>query len=852
MQDFQAKFPQCPTGMSASAYQHWVELGQCSRILSGECKVLCETVDEAGYYPVDFDHIVPASKDGSDTDFNLEPKCASWNRWGKSGNYDPDYLGECFFDQEVQPENLRINQNQHGYSLVTGAYRDIFKNPSNQILQTFCLLAWCVGTGKTVGMLSILMAINKVINAEGVGRKRIKKVLWMVHQKDLTKSISDECYQDPVKYGVIESAPRVAVVNDSADWSTVNNVDIVFACPQALWESKARKLTDQERVVILSRFDAIVIDECQFAVERYAEIFRQAPHALKFVMSATPMDGTTGKFLSEVKNGLYAPFFRLFSVFGYTQARQLDMLKKLPAWDDGYGINYRPVKATNGVTVERGSLVGNDDAAATNLNNCRDNAIIHQAVRIAESIDDYPAHVMVRVESIKQCKFLIKSIEGDPWRYFPRNRGWGVNAIYTGARPRISDPNHPWMVVKRDGSIQPFSGKSNPGTQRLLLAVDMGQFGLNNPYCSIVAWTSPNKSINELVQRIGRAIRIIPGLDPSSQSAFLLWPDDPDAEMAIKGAVRYLHDMEDLVASAFPGLLDTTEEVTQLAVDRAIPLSGDQKFIVEEQHGLALPEGLTPEDAHQLAYELANDPEQIEEIQQGIEKYVERLNSAEFRNSIFGLPQCAKFNCLSFVYSEASKDEFSNDELIEFVRSHPHYSALATSLIRDIREGREDTIQGLRKKIKQETDLHHQHSGKFIPVVELLGILTAHRGGDLPEDHTYFRKLKSWFAAPLGLMSASDRKVFSGKLVEALYTACSHCFGLPHFHKKAKDGIPGYAEFEPQLASALCSRQASRLILGNAKLRGLSMLAHEFPGHYALFADQIEQMESMEDEHEED
>ena len=139
-------------------------------------------------------------------------------------------------------------------------------------------------------------------------------------------SIADEIEKEMVKYGIVSASPRVFQIENGSGWDRVStgNYDIAVACTQSIWEGDKRILSREDLAKKLSMFEAIVVDECQFAPERFLELIDMAPRAWKFSMSATPMDGD-GKFLAQDHPGRFV----LLSSYSYIDGRDDKILKEV-------------------------------------------------------------------------------------------------------------------------------------------------------------------------------------------------------------------------------------------------------------------------------------------------------------------------------------------------------------------------------------------------------------------------------------------------------------------------------------------------------------------------------------------
>jgi len=825
---YHAIFPDMPAGMSLAEYDMHVNNGQCARLLRGECSQPCQPLDEENRYKVDFDHILPKSHGGQDSGWNLEPKCSNHNQWVKGANPDKTFENLFYFDQQINHTLLRENQNTHGFEMVKTVYKELFECPSKEIQEIFILLAWMVGTGKSIGMVAILHAINEVINAKAANSPRIRKVLWLVHQESLVRSIKDEVENEPVQYGILCQKPNVCIVEKPEDWVTATQKgDYVFACIQSLWDTKNSALTDFDRAKYLSRFDAIVIDECHFGIDKYIEILQKAPRALKFVMTATPMNDT-GQFFSQIEEGKYRGRFRLFSVYGYTSAWRMGFVKEIPEWSSGCDrLRYRSVKGGDSQIVESGQVVNGDNNTLNRHNNPRANAIIKEAIHAAQSIKEFPAHVMVRCESIVRLKSLMKSIEEGCAEYFTHDsHGWKVTGIWSGSPgKKISDKDHPWMIVKKNKKLDSKSA-------RVLLTVDMGQFGLNNPYCSVIAWTEPNLSIVELVQRIGRAVRIVAGVNPKDQYIVLVFTNDPKVIERMQFAIAYILDMESMLSDAFVSL--GTNNVDQSPLDLQSVLYAQLKdkirYMINERQGCLLPELLGIEEVTAILSKL--NYKEVPGMVEQICDYIKKVSSEDYKDKQFGLPESAE--PIKFVHEEGCKTEFTRAEMEQYAQANYSDSTLV-GILNDLDAGHSVTVNMLTEQLIKKHSMFHRPSAKFFPVQSLLG--TDPRRVDTRLDRTtdtYFGRLKAMFKELYDDSTPLDEQArISAILAQKLYIACAQAFGLPDFKQHR------YAAYESQLSSVMCSPRVKSKILYRSRALAILELAEKMPGHYALYVNQI-------------
>jgi len=495
MATYKADITGCrPAGISETVWQELHKNPQCSRL-----GTICETPcclypDGETYGPVEVEHLQALAEGGDDDPFNIRWLCKHPNLVKGAGS-DVEWSRDLYFDQQINFDKLRPHQARL-YEKICRDYRSHYLD-TTALVRRFQLLAWMMGAGKTVGMMAAFTAINNVRKSRGAAVRRIKRVLWLVHQQVLVEQLHREISTEFAIHGIGLNPAKSAVemITHAGAWN-FPDAEIFIACPQALWPDDSRLLTPGQRNAILGRFDAIVVDEAQFAVDKYIEICEQAPLALKFAITATPMD-KDGALFCEMDNGRYRDRFVLLDVFDYhTGFEQTPRIfkKLLPFADGAKGSQYVEVNGGQAVEVCNGEPV---TVEATNLKSqSRLNAVIGEARRKAVAADrrtPYCNQVMIRCASIRQAKHVAKIIEADVD---------DACAVYTGSgKPHLGSETHAWMLVKKNG------GQFKRTCKRIVICVDIGQFGINNPYCSIIAWADVSYSMIEIIQRLGRALR---------------------------------------------------------------------------------------------------------------------------------------------------------------------------------------------------------------------------------------------------------------------------------------------------------------------------------------------------------
>jgi hypothetical protein len=511
--------------------EDWLKLSQnpgCARLI--DCGSLCQPVDEDGFYDVQVDHIISRAKGGTSTFDNLRPVCACYNNQ-KGPKPDPDFSGAYYFDQEIDTSKLRQHQRELAYEIAQISYRDLFMHDLALVMPRALLFAWMTGAGKTIGVCAFLFGFNQL--RAPFNARRIRRVLWMVHQRELVNLIGEELRTELTKWGICAKAPTI-YTPDSAEMILARpTADIVITCPQMLW-SKEAGISNERRQYIMAQFDAIVIDEGHFGIDRYLEILTLAPAALKIVATATPMDAD-GKLLCDVDNGRFTDKFTLVSAVGYAEGRAAGIYKKLHSLTDGE-------QAGHYVAVEGGEAdlgVGEQQRPEVNtrqpLNVIRTTATIETALAKTTAI---APSIIIRVNSREKAKLIAQQINSDS-----ELCEHGALALYSGVKgvDQLAHPENPWMQIKKTGGFL----QTPPTGARFLICVDMGQFGLNNAYCGTIGWRDSSLSLIELIQRIGRALRAVGvSQDGDGQIVKLIWKDDPAFRRQLELSLYYMLHLE--------------------------------------------------------------------------------------------------------------------------------------------------------------------------------------------------------------------------------------------------------------------------------------------------------------------
>lgn len=812
-----AKIPSAvQAGISEEVFSQLLKHPHCARF-GRECRnkdaggnyVPCQPVDAQGEYAVEVDHIVAKAMGGTNALDNLQLLCACENR-RKHARPDSRYSGTLYFDQPINVVGLRDHQRLLAYRRTVDTYRDLFESPE-RLLTRFMLLAWLVGAGKTVGMASILFGINHVRKQlNGGSAWRIKRVLWLVHQRSLVTSLADELRHDLVRFGVIERAPEVVEVRHSGEWGYL--ADVVVACPQALWDAENNALTDARRAEILSSFDAIVIDEAQFAVERYLELTALAPRCFKFAVTATPMD-RDGVLFCDIDNGAFKDWFALFSVFGYESGYKAGFYKSVVPFEDGIGREYQAEVGGNAV-IRCGERTESETNTNIENNAARAVALVSKArnyALAASAQTNFDHHIMVRVKSIVYAQSLLEALKDHD----------DICAVWSGVKgPNLGDKRHPWMLSKQN------SGRIPPKGKRIVITIDIGQFGINQPHCSIIVWVDPNLSQIEIIQRIGRAIRKIDGQDDAPIRLF--WNSaDGQFEDALRQAITYILEMD----TRFGGFLAMTELDGSPSIVMPSPaergLQGKHRVAIASLIGSNLLAGMSEVDAAEAAVsELGGRYSWSPDYLARAKHYADELQTEKGREQALSIPTI--FEPSRFVEREEPDLSYSVSRLKDCVECGMLQPGLGNddrqSLINKLPE--DPLIQAILTAELRKIDEESRNLKALTFYHPRLIAFGANK------DKLPFRSLQQLLIDEMAA-AFDDYKTCIAVCAKTIRSALASYYGLPSFAEEH------YQAFKGPLADAMMREDEQRRILQKSKFLIIARNSEQVPGLAKRFAPEL-------------
>lgn len=676
LSDFIPMLPSKPSHMSREAWEQACVVPHCARLISGHCESPCSLVVGSNEYQVQCDHILSRVNGGKNESGNYQWLCKGQNQ-RKWAFMDSEYGRDGWFDLRFNKDKLRTHQQELAWDKVM-EFAEVFASSHEQLFAVFFLLAWIVGGGKTIGNLAVLFAINQCINRTGPGQRRIKRTLFLVHQRELVDSLCDELKDDAHSYKIVGRKPRIIKIKQQSDWDRVRtgDYDIAVACTQAIWvpESyRSKRLTEDELAAKLAVFEAVVVDECHFAPERWLQLIRMMPKAFKLASTATPMYGD-GQFLASderVRNRLI-----VLSSLTYEEAKSGSYLKEVLPFEDGcVAGKYVCIEGGKSVEVQQG--IEHDGAEnSTNANN-----LVQLEAMVAKAASDmrdddrllgFSSHAIIKSSSIAAANDIASRINAGLSGKMPSRNGFRCAVLHSGEQPalngELAGSKKEWMAARdNDGLVTPESC-------RFLATVQVGQFGLNNWPCTTVLYADATESVVDIVQRIGRAMRGSKG----TVRVYYRRADQEKFEPRLKAALEYMLDMETKLRNAGFLWVDDWAMQTDSKLDRpaVVPLLSEiERRETERVVGRMCIDNATADDEEyrrridELVSRLVPPGPESEEKRAALDAYAEALRHDDGRRrKMLNIPDPLEPPRTSVVVKDEPPSDYSNERLIEAIR----------------------------------------------------------------------------------------------------------------------------------------------------------------------------------------
>jgi len=525
-----------PSWMTLDGWKHFQ-----ARWLEGDIYRCQASLEELTSENFSVDHIISRAQwkdrnlEGSaDVCTNLQPMRRDLNS-SKGPRDDAVWGRKLYFDRPIERDALRASQSDYVYDVIMNNADEFGRSYGliNSALFMFCQI---VGAGKTLGMFVLAFALNAAARRSGPANTRVDRMLILTKDQSLRHQIAAELRDEPVKFGLVDKAPRVLEVKrgDQLLPNTISNYDIVVACGQQFWGKRGGCYSLEETERILCQFPLIAFDEVHWANDQARRILRLASHSLCAGFTASPIRSCGESLLDDLVR---------CSTYGFRDAvRNDNSMKSLGAtlqigseetnFDDiihvvsteafrMYGESeWRKYgDSTNDAELLSGSLKATLSVACEVVRKISElDSLPADDMTISEHRRDYTKHevvpghrfhphAIIRVGDRRSAQmltdFLNRMFQDNGVKY-PRGKGYRAECAYSGTTNDPGKPlseNHPWFYAKRHG------GRVNRKAARFLVVCNMATEGVNNKHASVIGFAHQLQSMVQVVQSVGRLIR---------------------------------------------------------------------------------------------------------------------------------------------------------------------------------------------------------------------------------------------------------------------------------------------------------------------------------------------------------
>jgi hypothetical protein len=640
----------------------------------------------------------------------------------------------------------------------------------------------------------------------------------LVHQRELVDSLHDELKKDAHSYKIVGSKPRIIKIKSQTDWDRVRTgeYDIAVACTQAIWvpdSCKAKRLTEAELSAKLAVFEAVVVDECHFAPERWLQLIRMMPKAFKIASTATPMYGD-GQFLASddrIRNRLIA-----LSSLTYEEARSRGCVKEVLPFEDGcVAGKYVCIEGGKSVEVQRG-VEHEGDENTTNANN-----LVQLEAMVAKAASDmreddrnlgFSSHAIIKSASIAAANDIACRINAGLSGKMPSRNGFRCAVLHSGDQSAI-DGELPgsledWMAAKAN------EGQVVSSSCRFLATVQVGQFGLNNPPCTTVLYADATESVVDIVQRIGRAMRGSSG----TVRVYYRRADQDKFEPRLKAALEYMLDMETKLRNAGFLWIDDWAMQTDSKLDRpaAVPLLSEiERRETEKVVGRMCIDNVTEDNDEyrrrigELVSRLVLPGPGADEKRASLDAYADALrHDGEDRRRILGVPIPLEPSRTKVVVKDEPPADYSNERLIEALRQGVlEDGGNMAEAVRRVNDGdllRTVYVQRLRNWEQQ----FYEPPKLTTPMTERCKSLASDLGRGLP---------------------GYNHRLHYDAAIKSVYLAAAWWFGVPNVKKQTIEA------HEAHYVNALTRWQHVRPVMAVAKALMIDKVGESLPELAALW-----------------
>ena len=261
---------------------------------------VCSDPDCGSEFFLTVDHVVAQSRDRKliNDPGNWQILCRSCNsrkndkpdkRW-QENKFDIVLTKPQKKSLASRPQQLRLAEGMKAASV----FADWFSQPFSRVCGMIYVIAWHTGSGKTVGILCLIIGLNKIRRERlGTAYRRVKRILVLTpydqYRRQLVQDLKEDAIKvlglNPKSVPTVVAASKIDQFIDGAKYKQVHSADIVVTCVATLNDQEPETLQR-----IFSDFDLIVSDEAHFATRRLSEFARLATNSLVFATTATPID----------------------------------------------------------------------------------------------------------------------------------------------------------------------------------------------------------------------------------------------------------------------------------------------------------------------------------------------------------------------------------------------------------------------------------------------------------------------------------------------------------------------------------------------------------------------------------
>lgn len=761
------KVPHKPSDMSMADWNALCERHgrpMCENLATGLCLDCCGDVDINGEVSLEVDHVQSRANGGETSARNCRFICMNGSEYAnrnRGAASDDRWLEDFWFDRRSSFDGLRKAQLYAGPQAVQ-MHSDLFVNRREELTKYCSLLALTTGAGKTMLIVGTLLAINDEV-LRNIGKSpRVGRVLYFVSERALADQLEQELRTEVVQFGLHLAPPSIQKCTEKGDLERgPGHHDFTIACPHALWDRKNQTRTDADIIDILSKYDTIVWDECDFANGQLNRLVKLGRHALKFGLTATPINGD-GDFLQQ---------FVVASTASYRTVFEADRcLKVIPTWEQGIKDGFiRPIGHDGFVAAVGGNLFsiekgthGDKSSISGAMASIRsaidDSAKLEQQMQFECPDLWYTPHLLVRCGNVDEAKHLAGQTEQYLSSRKPYGFGWRTSIIYAStteqpfkSRPtwdggrlveRLLEEDEKALIHSKPKKVHPWlRAKAHQGRclddnkfSRILFVVDMGVRGLNNWPCLWIIDIARSNSVSVQCQLRGREDRL-----PSHLSKWLetedglkkyhtfitgryYFPVSGGDACAMEQAFSYLHEMDVRFESS--GLQTWSQLLDGADLRENPPVQGTQQpFTLADRLQMDTELGRRIEDGDDLS-DISDEeinalvdtlpPEVTDARREFAKKHIRKvLEDEEYRKKLSDIP---KMEPLRAIHIEKPKSyrEYSTEELIGFVSTSPLYDEDRAEFIAAIIRGDSSVMKliGLRK--------HEDVQRHYFPAVRIM------------------------------------------------------------------------------------------------------------------------------------